>query len=72
MIRKTSGEFIDKVTQEMQTLLEERNQTAEVHVEGTLTFYVAECMEFPVMGNSMMDYPWMKPSKSMNLSHRIV
>ena len=50
VIRKTSGEFIDKVTQEMQTILEERNQMTEVQVEGTLTFYVAECMEFPVMG----------------------
>lgn len=50
VIRKTSGEFIDKVTQEMHTILEERNQTTEVQVEGTLTFYVAECMEFPVMG----------------------
>ena len=50
LIRKTSGEFIDKVTQEMQAIIEERTKAAEVQMEGTITFYVAECMEFPVMG----------------------
>ena len=50
LIRKTSGEFIDKVTQEMQEIIEERTKAAEVQMEGTITFYVAECMEFPVMG----------------------
>ncbi|MBP3468858.1 MAG: DUF1738 domain-containing protein [Lachnospiraceae bacterium] len=50
LIRKTSGEFIDKVTQEMQAISEERTKAAEVQMEGTITFYVAECMEFPVMG----------------------
>lgn len=50
LIRKTSGEFIDKVTQEMQAIIEERTKDAEVQMEGTITFYVAECMEFPVMG----------------------
>ena len=50
LIRKTSGEFIDKVTQEMQAIIEERTKAAEVQMEGTITFYVAECMEFPIMG----------------------
>lgn len=50
LIRKTSGEFIDKVTQEMQAIIEERTKAAEVQMEGTITFYVAECMEFSVMG----------------------
>ena len=50
LIRKTSGEFIDKVTQEMQAIIEERTKAVEVQMEGTITFYVAECMEFPVMG----------------------
>lgn len=50
LIRKTSGEFIDKVTQEMQEIIEERTKAAEVQMEGTISFYVAECMEFPVMG----------------------
>ena len=50
LIRKTSGEFIDKVTQEMQAIIEERTKAAEVQMEGTISFYVAECMEFPVMG----------------------
>lgn len=50
LIRKTSGEFIDKVTQEMQAIIEERTKAEEVQMEETITFYVAECMEFPVMG----------------------
>lgn len=50
LIRKTSGELIDKVTQEMQAIIEERSKAAEVQMEGTISFYVAECMEFPVMG----------------------
>ena len=31
-------------------LLEGYGKAAEVQMEGTITFYVAECMEFPVMG----------------------
>lgn len=42
IIRKTSGELIDKLTNEMQIIMAERSST--------LTFYVAECLEFPVLG----------------------
>lgn len=42
IIRKTSGELIDKLTNEMQIILAERTST--------ITFYVAECLEFPVLG----------------------
>ena len=33
LIRKTSGEFIDKVTQEMQAIIEERTKAVEVQMK---------------------------------------
>ena len=58
MIRQTAGEFIDSIEVELIEVMQQ--QTAEQVVEKdealeepskeTITFYVAECLEFPVMG----------------------
>lgn len=57
IIRKTSGELIDQLTNEMQAVMQERTRSEEQvmdsvqsPVEASISFYVAECIEFPVMG----------------------
>ena len=57
IIRKTSGELIDQLTNEMQAVTQERTKSEESEVdsvqspvEASISFYVAECIEFPVMG----------------------
>lgn len=43
LIRKTAGMFIDEMNQELEKTLQEQE-------ENKISFYVAECIEFPVMG----------------------
>ena len=57
IIRKISGELIDCLTNEMQAVIQERTKSEEPvmdsvqsPVEASISFYVAECIEFPVMG----------------------
>lgn len=59
-IRQTAGEMVDELTEKLQQLIEERKlsvNVAEQNVDygnldnnSCISFYVAECSEFPVLG----------------------
>ena len=42
-------------------------QPEQEQPEATITFYVAECMEFPVMGDTIIISPWKKRLKFMKV-----